>query len=218
MTPRNPPEASQDISNRQGQFPLMKAGKPAKQGLYDPVNEKDACGVGFVAHIKGKASHRIVEDALTMLENMDHRGACGCETNTGDGAGILIALPDAFLRKAAKRDAGLTLPPAGKYGTGVVFLPQDAEQAAHCQKTIERIVVEQGQVVIGWRDVPQATDGADVGLTARGRRAADEDALYRGVEWRWRGSARTPSLSDPQARQPRAAQQRALAGAPVLRL
>ena len=88
------------------------------QGLYDPANEKDACGVGFICHIKGKPSHGIVSDALQMLENMNHRGACGCEENSGDGAGILIQTPDSFFRREAAK-LGTTLPEAGQYGVGM---------------------------------------------------------------------------------------------------
>jgi len=143
----------------------MKHGRPVKQGLYDPAHEKDSCGVGFVAHIKGKPSHTIVQNALTMLEHMDHRGACGCEANTGDGAGILTALPHPFLSKVAKQDAGVDLPQPGRYGSGVVFLPQDAHQRDYCEKTVERIIKNQGQICLGWRDVPQ--DNTMIGKTAR---------------------------------------------------
>ncbi|MCC7191470.1 MAG: glutamate synthase large subunit [Phycisphaeraceae bacterium] len=145
----------------------FKHGRPVKQGLYDPVNEKDSCGVGFIAHIKGKKSHGIVSDALKMLENMDHRGACGCETNTGDGAGILTALPHAFLTRVAMRDAKISLPTPGTFGAGIVFLPQDPRQRDYCKVTIAKIVADQGQKLLGWRKVPQATDAADVGLSAR---------------------------------------------------
>jgi glutamate synthase (NADPH/NADH) large chain len=137
---------------------------PGKQGLYDPAHEKDSCGVGFIAHIKGRQSHSIVDHALTMLENMSHRGACGCEANTGDGAGILTTLPHAFLGKVALRDAGLTLPKPGHYGVGIVFLPQDHHQREFCQRTVEQIVVQQGQIVLGWRDVPR--DNSMIGQTA----------------------------------------------------
>ena len=94
---------------------------PEKYGLYDPANEKDSCGVGFVAHIKGQRSHQIILDADQVLRNMDHRGACGCEVNTGDGAGILVQMPDKFLRKVAP----CALPPLGAYGAGLVFLPRE---------------------------------------------------------------------------------------------
>src|SRR6202049_3277519 len=96
---------------------------PPAQGLYDPRNEHDACGVGFVVDIKGRRSHAIVRKALEVLINLRHRGACGCEANTGDGAGILIQMPDKFLRKETKR-IGLALPAAGEYGAGLVFLPR----------------------------------------------------------------------------------------------
>ena len=106
----------------------MPYGAPKKQGLYDPQYEQDSCGVGFVADIQGRRSHQIVLDADQLLRAMDHRGACGCETNTGDGAGLLTALPIEFLRKVALRDAGLTLPPDGEFAAGNVFLPTDAAE------------------------------------------------------------------------------------------
>ncbi len=104
-------------------------GCPAPQGLYDPTHEKDSCGVGFVVHVKGVRSHSIVKQALQLLVNLLHRGACGCEVNTGDGAGILIQMPDKFLRKEA-RNLGITLPPSGEYGCGSVFLPRDPSARA----------------------------------------------------------------------------------------
>jgi len=140
-----------------------RGGFPVAQGLYDPANEKDSCGVGFIAHIKGKPSHKIVQDALVMLEHMDHRGACGCEPNTGDGAGILTGLPDPFLRKVAKRDANIDLPEV--YGAGIVFLPTDAKERAFCQRTIEAIIADEGQDFLGWRKVPQ--DNSMIGHTAK---------------------------------------------------
>ena len=112
----------------------MPYGAPEKHGLYDPQNEKDACGVGIVADIKGRRSHQIVLDADEVLRAMDHRGACGCETNTGDGAGLLTALPIEFLRKVALRDAGLTLPEDGKFAAGNVFLPTDATERQHAKR------------------------------------------------------------------------------------
>ena len=105
-------------------------GCPPAQGLYDPSHEKDACGVGFVVNVKGVRSHSIVKQALQLLVNLLHRGACGCEVNTGDGAGIIIQMPDRFLRKEA-RNLGITLPPAGQYGAGCVFLPRDPSARAH---------------------------------------------------------------------------------------
>jgi len=141
---------------------------PAKQGLYDPEFEKDACGVGFIAQIKGVPSHQIVLDADTILRNMDHRGACGCETNTGDGSGILCGLPHEFLSKVARRDLGVAeLPEPGRYAAGLVFLPTDPEERETCRETVNRLIRETGQQLIGWRDVPQETDAADIGPTAR---------------------------------------------------
>jgi glutamate synthase (ferredoxin) len=129
--------------------------------LYDPTAEHDACGVGFVVHIKGHRSHDIVENALQVLVNLEHRGACGCEANTGDGAGILIQMPDAFLRTCAPA----TLPAAGEYGAGLVFLPHDESDRNRIKDLIAKIVDEEGQRLIGWRDVP--TDNAMVGPSAR---------------------------------------------------
>ena len=133
------------------------------EGLYDPRFEHDACGVGFVAHIKGHRSNAIVRQALQVLINLLHRGACGCEANTGDGAGILIQMPDRFLRKEAER-LGIELPPAGEYGAGLVFLPHEAESRAELQALFERIAGEEGCRVLGWRDVP--TDASQIGASA----------------------------------------------------
>jgi glutamate synthase (NADPH/NADH) large chain len=140
---------------------------PEKQGLYDPQYEKDSCGVGFIAHIKGKPSHQNIIDADTILQNMDHRGACGCEPNTGDGSGLMAGLPHKFLRKVAKQDLGVDLPEPGQFAAGLVFLPQDGDERAVCKQTIEKLIAQEGQRLIGWRDVPQLTDLADVGPTAR---------------------------------------------------
>ena len=144
----------------------MPYGAPDQQGLYDPQYEKDACGVGFVADIKGRRSHQIVLDADQVLRAMDHRGACGCETNTGDGAGILTALPTDFLRKVALRDAGIELPEDGRFAAGNIFLPTDEAERAHAKYYIERQIEEQGQAVLGWREVPVDPKGADIGPTA----------------------------------------------------
>jgi glutamate synthase (NADPH/NADH) large chain len=140
---------------------------PPKQGLYDPALEKDSCGVGFIAHIKGTPSHQNVLDADQILQAMDHRGACGCEPNTGDGSGIMCGLPHKFLAKVAQRDLGVELPPPGRFAAGLVFLPRDAREREICKETIQRLIVEAGQTLIGWRDVPQETELADVGPTAR---------------------------------------------------
>jgi len=146
--------------------PFDATGRPGKVGLYDPAFEKDACGVGFVAHIKGDRSHQIVLDAERMLRHMDHRGGCGCEPNTGDGAGILTALPHEFLRKVAKSDLGVELPKPGQFAAGLVFLPKDPREREYCKGEVDRIIAEQGQKLIGWRHVPTDAVGADVGPTA----------------------------------------------------
>jgi glutamate synthase (NADPH) large chain len=137
--------------------------EPSAQGLYDPAYEHDACGVGFVAHIKGRRSHTIVQQALQVLINLEHRGACGCEANTGDGAGILIQMPDRFLRKEADQ-LGIELPPERGYGAGLVFLPHDSASRRQIEALFEQIVAEEGQRVLGWRDVP--TDDSAVGASA----------------------------------------------------
>jgi glutamate synthase (NADPH/NADH) large chain len=143
-----------------------KIGFPAKQGLYDPANEKDSCGVGFVAHIKGQRSHQLILDADEILRNMDHRGACGCDPNTGDGAGILTALPRPFLAKIAADELGVELPAAGRFGAGLVFLPQIESERAACKREVERIVAEQGQKLLGWRPTPTEAKRANIGPTA----------------------------------------------------
>ena len=114
-------------------------GPPGEIALYDPRNEHDACGVGFVVDIKGRKSHAIIEKALQVLINLEHRGACGCEANTGDGAGILVQMPDRFFRKEAAR-LQMPLPAEGSYGAGLVFLPRDADARSRVTTTIERIV------------------------------------------------------------------------------
>ena len=123
------------------------------QGLYDPRNEHDACGVGFVAHIKGSKSHDIIAQGLNILRNLDHRGAVGADPLMGDGAGILIQIPDAFFREEMMRQ-GITLPPPGEYGVGNIFLPKENASRLACEQELERAVRAEGQVVLGWRDVP----------------------------------------------------------------
>ena len=137
---------------------------PPQQGLYDPRFEHDACGVGFIVHMKGKKSHEIVEQALTILLNIDHRGACGAETNTGDGAGILIQVPHRFLSKAAATE-GITLPEAGQYGVGMVYTSPDRTAREKARQVFVDLVAEEGLEVIGWRDVP--TDNSSLGNTAK---------------------------------------------------
>jgi glutamate synthase domain-containing protein 2/glutamate synthase domain-containing protein 1/glutamate synthase domain-containing protein 3 len=141
----------------------LRLGPPPAQGLYDPRHEHDACGVGFVVHIKGQKSHDIVAKALAVLKNLLHRGACGCEPNTGDGAGILVQMPDKFLRRECAR-LGIALPAPGAYGAGLVFLPRDLVQRDKVQGLLRAIVEEEGQQALGWRDVP--TDDHLLGASA----------------------------------------------------
>src|SRR5512132_4413216 len=137
---------------------------PVAQGLYDPANEHDGCGVGFVAHIKGRKSHSIVEQGLTILKNLNHRGAVGWDPKLSDGAGLMIQMPDRFLREEmAKR--GVTLPPFGQYGVGMVFLPRDPASRFACEYEIERAIKDEGQVLLGWRDVP--VDNSDLAEPAQ---------------------------------------------------
>ncbi len=133
---------------------------PPRQGLYDPANEHDACGVGFVANFKGRKSHQIVRQGLTILENLTHRGAVGADPKAGDGAGILIQIPDDFLR-ACCVDLGIKLPEPEHYGVGMMFLPQPVNSRNQCETLIEQTLVEEGQILLGWRDVP--TDNDDLG-------------------------------------------------------
>lgn len=132
---------------------MRSASHPARQGMYDPRDEHDACGVGFVATLTGEASHELVEQALTVLRNLEHRGATGADPRSGDGAGILVQVPDAFLRTSV---SGFELPEAGSYAVGIAFLPDGEADAA--ADHIERIAAEEGLTVLGWREVPVAPD------------------------------------------------------------
>jgi len=136
---------------------------PAKQGLYDPQFEHDACGLGFVVNMKGGKSHQLVADALKILVNLDHRGACGCEPNTGDGAGILIQIPHEFFAAEAAR-LGFKLPAPGQYGVGQLFLPKDAAERQAVKTALADAITGEGQTVLGWREVP--TDNSTLGNTA----------------------------------------------------
>ena len=131
---------------------------PDAVGLYDPRDEHDACGVGFVVDIKGRRSHAVVTKGLEVLINLLHRGACGCEANTGDGAGVLVQTPDKFLRKVTA-PLGIELPPPGRYGTGLVFLPRRVAERDELRQLVERIVREEGQQALGWRLIPTADAG-----------------------------------------------------------
>src|SRR5262245_33082954 len=138
-------------------------GPPPKQGLYDPQFEHDSCGVGFLVNIKGQKSNLVVRQALQILINLNHRGACGCENNTGDGAGILIQVPHAFLAEVCK-PARIPLPSAGEYGVGMLYMPRDPAERAECEKAFASIVQEEGQKILGWRDIP--TNNSSLGATA----------------------------------------------------
>ncbi len=131
---------------------------PQPQGLYDPAHEHDACGVGFIAHIKAQKSHAIIEQGLQILKNLTHRGATGADPLAGDGAGILIQIPDQFFREELAHQ-GVALPPLGEYGVGMVFLPQEPASRLACEYEIERAIKDEGQVLLGWRDVPRDSSG-----------------------------------------------------------
>ncbi|NCC77504.1 MAG: glutamate synthase subunit alpha, partial [Clostridia bacterium] len=139
-------------------------GLPQRQGLYDPQFEHDACGIGFVVNIKGQKSHTIVRQALTVLSNLAHRGGAGSEDNTGDGAGILLQVPDKFFRSVCPQ-VGIELPPDGHYGVGMAFLPLERNERKAVQAKIETIVREEGQTVLGWRYLP--VNESSLGYTAR---------------------------------------------------
>jgi glutamate synthase (ferredoxin) len=139
-------------------------GAPGKQGLYDPWFEHDACGVGFVVDIKGRKSHRILEQGIELLRNLEHRGACGCETNTGDGAGVLIQMPHAFLREVARRHH-ISLPGPDEYGSGLIFLPRNPTLRRRIVELFEHIVQSEGQIMLGWRTVP--VNNSMLGETAK---------------------------------------------------
>ncbi|MEP7214822.1 MAG: glutamate synthase central domain-containing protein, partial [Anaerolineaceae bacterium] len=164
-------------------------GIPPAQGLYSPEHEHDSCGVGFIVHLKGQRSHQIVDDGLTALENLNHRGACGCEVNTGDGAGILIQLPHEFFRRECAK-INVRLPEAGQYGAGLFFGAKDPRDRAQAMALFAAIVEEEGQHLLGWREVP--TDNSMIGASAlavepsmhhvfvgRGVGLADDDAFER---------------------------------------
>src|SRR6204780_100971 len=129
------------------------AGLPKAQGMYRPENEHDACGLGFVANIEGQKSHDIVLKGIQILVNLTHRGACGCDPETGDGAGILIQIPHKFFERECA-SLGFTLPAPGEYGVGMGFLPVDPQERLEAEGILERIVREEGLTVLGWRDTP----------------------------------------------------------------
>src|ERR1700693_1560912 len=165
---------------------MNRTSLPLKQGLYDPWYEHDACGVGFVANMKGKKSHKIFRQALTILMNLRHRGACGCEANTGDGAGILMQVPHHFLAKSCA-ELGIHLPGAGEYGVGSVYLPADPAERYKCEKLFEEIVESENQRLLGWRNVP--TFNGSLGNTARASEPVVRQVFI----------ARDPKLKDDMA-------------------
>jgi glutamate synthase (NADPH/NADH) large chain len=167
----------------------MGSGMPEQQGLYSPSNERDACGLGFVAHIKGKKSHQIVQQGLQILANLTHRGATGYDPKLGDGAGILIQMPDAFMRKEATK-LGINLPAVGSYACGTAFLPQTKNGREACESIVARIIHEEAQTLLGWRDVPR--DNSNIAQAAkdvepvmrqvfigRGENVADQNTFER---------------------------------------
>ena len=166
------------------------------QGLYDPRYEHDACGVGFVARLDGRPTHEAITRALTVLENLEHRGAAGADAESGDGAGILSQLPDAFLRAVA----GFELP-RRVYGVAVCFLPRDAARRAELERLLEQTTAAEGQAVVGWRDVP--VDAAYVGAARRRLRAGDPAALRRGGARPRAGRVRAQAVRDPPCRRAR---------------
>src|SRR5919206_1482805 len=163
--------------------------RPEAQGLYDPAHEHDACGVGFVANIKGKKSHAIIEQGLQILRNLTHRGAVGADPLAGDGAGILIQIPHSFFRQEMALQ-GVHLPPRGQYGVGMVFLPKEPASRLACEYEIERAIKDEGQALLGWRDVPVDQSGLGESVkkiepvirqvfVGRGRGVTVTDALER---------------------------------------
>jgi len=165
---------------------IGKMKKQAKQGLYDPRYEHDSCGVGFVVNVKGEPSHKIVEQGLEVLLSLAHRGACGCEANTGDGAGILIQTPHKFLRKVCE-PLGIHLPAPGEYGVGMIFLPPEIHSRRECEEIFQEVVQAEGQRFLGWRTVPSVND-------LLGETAKDEEPVVRQVF-----IGRSPEIKDDLA-------------------
>lgn len=156
---------------------MMQPGYPEKQGLYDPQFEHDACGMGFLVHLKGEKSHQLVRNGIKALVNLNHRGACGCEVNTGDGAGVLIQIPDEFLR-AKCEPLKIKLPPQGEYGVGSFFMAPDPNQQDLAKTYFEQIVKQEGQRFLGWRPIP--TDGSRLGASAK---AVEPQMAHAFIGW-----------------------------------
>jgi glutamate synthase (ferredoxin) len=172
-----------DQAHRPGRRTL---GPPPRQGLYDPWFEHDSCGVGFVVDIKGRKSNQILKQAIQILKNLDHRGAAGSEANTGDGAGVLIQMPHAFLKDACRKSR-ITLPEPGEYGCGLVFLPRDRIKRRRLEERFEQIVQAEGQTILGWRTVP--VDNSSLGETARACEPQIRQVFI----------GRNPAITDPMA-------------------
>ena len=149
---------------------------PNAQGLYHPSNEHDACGIGFVANLNGERSHEIVRKGLQILVNLRHRGACGCDPETGDGAGVLIQIPHRFLARETPK-LGFALPGAGEYGVAMCFLPVELQQRLTAEGLFERITREEGLTVLGWRDMPVEVNA--IGRVARASQPYIEQVLCR---------------------------------------
>ena len=153
---------------------MLNYGLPPKQGLYDPEHEHDACGIGFVADIKGRRSHDIVQKGLEVLVNLTHRGACGCDPETGDGAGLLLQMPHAFFERECD-SLGIALPAEGQYGVGQLFFSADENDHPVVKGMVERVVAEEGETVLGWRAVPTRSDA--IGWLARESEPAVEQVF-----------------------------------------
>jgi glutamate synthase (NADPH/NADH) large chain len=163
----------------------LKISTAANRGLYDPQFEHDACGIGFVANIKGNKSHQHISDALTILENMEHRGACGCETNTGDGAGIFIQIPHEFFFDECVR-LGVHLPSFGKYGVGVIFFPKEIKLREECRDIFNRAAEKLGLEILTYRSVPVNTSG--IGPTALSVEPVMEHVFILPIHWTSKGN------------------------------
>ena len=189
------------------------------QGLYDPAFEHDSCGVGFVAHIRGTASRSIVEDAYVMLKSMEHRAGVGAQPNSGDGAGILTAIPHEFLARVVRDELRLTLPAAGRFGTGLVFLPRNTDERNHCKRAVETLIEAHGQKLLGWRIVPVASENADLGDAARLSEPHMEQLLVAASDGLNRDAFERKLVPDSKTGQPSTADRRESgAGQNVLRL
>jgi glutamate synthase (NADPH/NADH) large chain len=163
---------------------------PPEQGLYDSDKEQDSCGIGFIVNIKGHKNHEIINQGLEILKNLTHRGAVGADPLAGDGAGLLIQTPDAFLREECQASFATPLPSIGDYGVGMIFLPRADSNRAACEKLIERVIAEEGQTLLGWRDVPTNNEGLGESVKTiepvvrqvfigKGNNCANQDAFER---------------------------------------